>query len=75
MNEQTITSNNKPAVAVAVAVKSECCATCKFWLRGVCRRHPPVYSIGAPDCKQRPVTLGTDWCGEWKPKKDATDGK
>lgn len=33
--------------------------------KGTCRRYPPVVTPRDPDGKF-PVTLSTDWCGEWK---------
>ncbi|HYG91531.1 MAG TPA: hypothetical protein VD978_35355 [Azospirillum sp.] len=33
--------------------------------KGTCRRFPPVVTPRDPDGRF-PVTLSTDWCGEWK---------
>lgn len=33
--------------------------------KGTCRRFPPVVTPRNPDGRF-PVTLSTDWCGEWK---------
>lgn len=50
------------------------CYTCRFWEgqgirqrgpKGVCRRFPPVVTPRNPD-GVFPITLTTDWCGEWK---------
>ena len=62
------------------------CYTCRFWEgqgirqrgpKGVCRRYPPVVTPRDPDGRF-PITLSTDWCGEWKrvvgqPDEDAGD--
>lgn len=53
--------------------RRESCYTCKFWVgqgvrergpKGSCHRFPPVVTPRAPEgaC---PITLLTDWCGEW----------
>lgn len=50
------------------------CYTCRFWEgqgvrqrgpKGVCRRFPPVVTSRSPDGRF-PITLSSDWCGEWK---------
>ncbi len=50
------------------------CYTCRFWEgqglrqrgpKGTCRRFPPVVTPRSPD-GDFPITLSTDWCGEWK---------
>ena len=33
--------------------------------KGTCRRFPPVVTPRDPDGRF-PITLSTDWCGEWK---------
>ena len=33
--------------------------------KGTCRRYPPVVTPRDPDGRF-PITLSTDWCGEWK---------
>ncbi|WP_029006995.1 hypothetical protein [Azospirillum halopraeferens] len=54
--------------------RTDSCYTCRFWEgqgvrqrgpRGTCRRLPPVVTSRSPDGRF-PVTLSTDWCGEWK---------
>jgi hypothetical protein len=56
------------------AKRLDTCYTCRFWEgqglrgrgpKGVCRRFPPVVTPRNPDGRF-PVTLSTDWCGEWK---------
>lgn len=54
--------------------RTDTCYTCRFWVgqglrgrgpKGGCRRFPPVVTPRDPDGRF-PVTLSTDWCGEWK---------
>lgn len=54
--------------------RPDSCYTCRFWEgqglrqrgpKGICRRFPPVVTSRAPDGRF-PITLSTDWCGEWK---------
>ena len=49
------------------------CYTCRFWEgqglrqrgpKGTCRRYPPVVTPRSPE-GDFPITLSTDWCGEW----------
>lgn len=56
------------------AKRLDTCYTCRFWEgqglrgrgpKGVCHRFPPVVTPRNPDGRF-PVTLTTDWCGEWK---------
>ena len=54
------------------------CGNCRFWERvggaeGLCRRESPQ-GLVVEDGEGRwgvewrwPLTLGEDWCGEWKP--------
>lgn len=61
------------------------CYACHYWEghgirqrgpKGTCRRYPPVVTPRDPDGRF-PVTLSTDWCGEWKrlpAQAAATDG-
>ncbi|MEI6986881.1 MAG: hypothetical protein WCK65_12210 [Rhodospirillaceae bacterium] len=53
--------------------RSDTCYYCKFWLgqgvrergpKGTCRRFPPVATSRNPE-GAFPITLSTDWCGEW----------
>ncbi|QJE71702.1 hypothetical protein HHL28_07230 [Aerophototrophica crusticola] len=53
--------------------RGDSCYTCRFWLghgvrergpKGTCRRYPPVVTDRAPG-GTFPITLSTDWCGEW----------
>lgn len=55
------------------------CEKCLYWEQvphvdrsaGYCRRYPEVvYDIDEHDmpASTNPVTLGTQWCGEFKPK-------
>ncbi|NYZ12080.1 hypothetical protein HL658_05925 [Azospirillum sp. RWY-5-1] len=54
--------------------RTDTCYTCRFWEglgmrgrgpKGVCRRFPPVVTPRNPDGRF-PLTLTTDWCGEWR---------
>ncbi|MGQ9370310.1 hypothetical protein [Azospirillum sp. A39] len=54
--------------------RTDSCYTCRFWEgqgvrqrgpKGTCRRFPPVVTSRSPDGRF-PVTLASDWCGEWK---------
>jgi len=54
--------------------RSETCYSCKFWVgfgvrergpKGQCRRFPPIVTDRAP-AGTFPVTMTTDWCGEWQ---------
>jgi len=54
--------------------RPDTCYTCRYWEgqgmrgrgpKGVCHRLPPVVTPRDPDGRF-PVTLSTDWCGEWK---------
>ena len=60
---------------------SEKCENCRFWdkMRGVklertlvgkCRRFPPHESNRERICDVFPVTLQTDFCGEFQEKKE-----
>ena len=61
--------------------KDQSCSNCLFWDADLCKRYPPVLArvpntSGNADqsTKDRcgfafPVTLKTDWCGEWKTSK------
>ncbi|MBK4720689.1 hypothetical protein JJL56_17620 [Azospirillum sp. YIM DDC1] len=64
------------------------CYTCLFWEgqgirqrgpKGLCRRFPP--QVTPRDTEGRfPITLSTDWCGEWKrdigdPAGEAADNR
>ena len=53
--------------------RSDTCYYCKFWIgqgirergpKGACRRYPPVVTDRYPE-GAFPITLSTDWCGEW----------
>ena len=50
------------------------CYTCRFWIgqgarergpKGSCRRFPPAVTPRSPE-GAFPITLSTDWCGEWQ---------
>jgi hypothetical protein len=54
--------------------RADTCYTCRFWIghgvrergpKGDCYRFPPVPTDRAP-AGSRPITLLTDWCGEWQ---------
>lgn len=54
--------------------KPDTCYTCHYWEgqgirqrgpKGVCRRYPPVVTPRHNDGRF-PVTLSSDWCGEWR---------
>ena len=54
--------------------RTDTCYFCKFWVgqgirergpKGTCRRYPPVPTVRSPD-GVFPITLSTDWCGEWQ---------
>lgn len=63
-----------------VGRRNDTCYFCCFWIgqglrergpKGVCRRFPPVVTSRRPD-GAFPVTLSTDWCGEWKREHGTT---
>ncbi|CAK0770305.1 conserved hypothetical protein [Azospirillaceae bacterium] len=52
----------------------ETCYTCRYWIgqgvrergpKGSCRRYPPVVTNRHPE-GVFPISLSTDWCGEWQ---------
>lgn len=54
--------------------RTDTCYTCRYWEgqglrgrgpKGTCRRLPPTITARAPEGRF-PITLSTDWCGEWK---------
>lgn len=54
--------------------RTDSCYACRFWEgqgvrgrgpKGSCHRFPPVVTPRDPDGRF-PVTLSTDWCGEWR---------
>lgn len=56
------------------AKRTETCYYCRFWQghglkergpKGSCRRFPPAVTPRHPD-GAFPVTMATDWCGEWQ---------
>lgn len=56
------------------AKRPDNCYTCHFWEgqgirqrgpKGVCRRYPPTVTPRHNDGRF-PVTLASDWCGEWR---------
>lgn len=63
------------------------CGTCRYWDQeefvtpedqGICRRHAPAAVAGDPDDPDRyeqfprwPLTLASEWCGEWAAVPDA----
>lgn len=49
---------------MAALPKDQSCQVCAAWIDGVCRRHPPVYTSGAPTWEW-PHTMPTDWCYEF----------
>lgn len=56
---------------------TECCAKCRFWLKGGsqmgnCRRYPPGFHAV---WESFPKISGNGWCGEFKPKLSANDGR
>ncbi len=56
------------------ARRTDTCYFCKFWIgqgvrergpKGSCQRFPPVPTSRQPE-GSFPITLSTDWCGEWQ---------
>ena len=54
--------------------RADVCYSCKYWVghgvrergpKGDCHRYPPVPTDRAPN-GSFPITLMTDWCGEWQ---------
>ena len=54
--------------------RTDTCYFCRFWIgqgirergpKGSCRRFPPVVTSRYPE-GGFPITLSTDWCGEWQ---------
>ena len=41
------------------------CESCKFYVGGNCRRHPPVYDRASPNFACWPAVGPKGWCGEF----------
>lgn len=63
----------------------ERCENCKFWKEtaddgstGECQRYPPqlvTNSVGTVIDAAWPTVDADDWCGEWKPGQEETEGE